>query len=55
MIGIYIGIVIEGAKWSRCGEESYYEEISQAEFEKLWHEQLQLGWKTGIAPKLCSL
>lgn len=24
-------------------QESYYEEISQAEFEELWHEQLQLG------------
>lgn len=24
-------------------EESYYKEISQAEFEDLWHEQLQLG------------
>ncbi|MNO48386.1 hypothetical protein D3C76_387200 [compost metagenome] len=23
--------------------ESYYKEISQAEFEELWHEQLQLG------------
>lgn len=24
-------------------EESYYKEISQAEFEELWHEQLELG------------
>lgn len=24
-------------------QESYYEEISQAEFEELWHEQLQLS------------
>ena len=24
-------------------QESYYEEITQAEFEELWHEQLQLG------------
>lgn len=24
-------------------QESYYKEISQAEFEFLWHEQLQLG------------
>lgn len=24
-------------------QEPYYKEISQAEFEELWHEQLQLG------------